>query len=455
MNTRSRWIAVAVLLFAASVVSAQTTYTWNQTGSADWQVSTNWTPTRTTPANNDVLVFNNGATTTATNVPTQIIGQLSVSGNTTTNLQSAGAVTVTISGGAGTDLSVAAGSQLNFGATVAANAITMAVATGATGSISGSMTFTGVTNTAHRLTSVDASSMTFQSGSVFTAGTGSGGNAFGTTNLNSVIFANGSTFVQIAGSNPFGAGQPSSVVVFQTGSLYKSQGTTPAFSGRTYANFELVSGTASVNGTAAVSIDNLTVTAGTLNWGMTTTVGHAIKGNISVAAGATLNFNPSTAGSTVNLNGSTAQTITNSGTLTFGANQTINVNNANGITLNSDATLNGPLTLTSGNITVTSPKTLSISATGSVTHTSGHVIGNLKQTYAAAGSKTFHVGTANGYSPVTANVTAGTGDLTVSATQSVEPNVPATTSLLRYWTLAATGITSADLTFQYLAGDVQ
>ncbi|PYS88205.1 MAG: hypothetical protein DMF62_10485, partial [Acidobacteria bacterium] len=36
--------------FGNQVMFAGTTYTWNQTGTASWATSTNWTPTRTTPA---------------------------------------------------------------------------------------------------------------------------------------------------------------------------------------------------------------------------------------------------------------------------------------------------------------------------------------------------------------------------------------------------------------------
>src|SRR5205085_90634 len=148
--------AVFCMAVVCSSASAQTTYTWNQTGTASWATSTNWTPTRTTPAVDDVLVFNNGATTIATGVPTQTIGQLSVSGNTNVTLQAGATATLTIAGGTGTDLSVDAGSQLNVNT---ATALTINVATGATGSISGSMTLSAG---AHRLTAVDASGITFQ-----------------------------------------------------------------------------------------------------------------------------------------------------------------------------------------------------------------------------------------------------------------------------------------------------
>jgi DNA/RNA endonuclease YhcR with UshA esterase domain len=84
---------------------------------------------------------------------------------------------------------------------------------------------------------------------------------------------------------------------------------------------------------------------------VTATPGHAIKGNISVAPGAVLKFAPAAA-STINLNGTVAQTITNSGTLSFSKNQTIVLNNSNGLTLNGNATFDGALTFTAGKLTI-------------------------------------------------------------------------------------------------------
>jgi hypothetical protein len=83
---------------------------------------------------------------------------------------------------------------------------------------------------------------------------------------------------------------------------------------------------------------------------------------------------------------------------------------------------------------------------------SNYVIGNLKKTFCAAGMFNFVVGTANGFSPVAVNVTAGTfpADFTAKAVQGPQPNIADTTKALqRYWTLTATGVT-ADLTFSYL-----
>ncbi|MBC8030152.1 MAG: hypothetical protein H7Z16_08570 [Pyrinomonadaceae bacterium] len=192
--------AAATAIFFYSRARAATTYTWNQTGTASWATSTNWSPARSTLAADDILIFNNGATTTVTNVPTETIGQLSVSLNTTVNLQAAAPVTLTIAGGGGTDLDLQAGSALNCNTT---NAITIAVGTGATGSVFGSMTFSASAGTGHRLTSADASGITFNSGSVFTQGTNTTGNVFGSTGApNTILFAAGSTFSQQAGANP-------------------------------------------------------------------------------------------------------------------------------------------------------------------------------------------------------------------------------------------------------------
>jgi len=464
---------VAILLFTTAA-SAQTTYTWNQTGSALWTTSTNWTPTRTTPAADDVLVFNNGATTTATAVTSQTIGQLLISGNTNVTLQADPAAptpdVITVAGGTGDDLTVTSGSVLNVNT---ANALTIALNTGTTGIIGGSVAFAAG---AHKLTSAIASGITFQSNSVFTSGTGVSGAPLGTV-ANSVVFFSGSTYVFIAGTNPFPASQ------FQTGSLFSNQGSgTPSFSGRTYGNFEQkTASTTTVSGGSAVVMGNLTITQGTLNFNMTGNPGHTINGNIDVSGG-NLNFNPTTTAVTVNVKGNitvaatrtlgfnptvsgnlilngtvSSQTITNNGTLNIAnANQTITIDNANGVSLLTPLALNnGALALTNGIVNATA-NLLSIGATTNITRTNGYVHGAMKHTFAGAGSKVFPVGTPNGYSPVTANVTSGTfpADLTSAAVQGPQPNMNAPTSLQRYWTLTASGPLTANLTFKYLNPDV-
>jgi hypothetical protein len=173
----------------------------------------------------------------------------------------------------GTDLDIPSGCALNMNA---ANTITISLATTATASISGNMTFSSTVATAHRLTGADAGSIIFNNGSVFTAGTNFSGNAFGTGTANSVTFTSGSVYIHQAGSNPFVNNPPNSITVFQTGSLYKLiSNSTPSFSGKTYANFEMdATGiTVTTTGGNAVTMDNLTVTNGTLNFNMTGTPG--------------------------------------------------------------------------------------------------------------------------------------------------------------------------------------
>ena len=165
-------LTMLIIMFTGISSFAQTTYNWTAAGSASWAAAGSWTPARNTPAADDILIFSAGGTVTATAVPTQTIGQLSVSGSTIVNLQSAAALTtLSIAGNTGVDLSVASGSQLNYNGTT--NLI-ISVLTGATGSISGSMTTSSsVASTAHQLLAADASGITFNSGATFLQSTNS------------------------------------------------------------------------------------------------------------------------------------------------------------------------------------------------------------------------------------------------------------------------------------------
>lgn len=121
-----------------------------------------------------------------------------------------------------------------------------------------------------------------------------------------------------------------------------------------------------------------------------------------------------------------------------------------------DLTVTGTTTLTNGRV-ITGANNYIVPSAGTVTRTAGYIDGNLNKVYAAAGLKTFETGTANGYSPATINVTAGTFPLTflVKANQGTQPNLTAATSLMRYWTVTPSGGSpSANMTFNYLASDV-
>ncbi len=203
---------LATFLFLPAVALAQQIYTWNTTNGS-WIAATNWTPNGI-PSAGDKAVFNNGGTYTVSNVPTTSIGAIEVDNNTqVTFTTGTPAKTITLTGfgsGAGNALNIKSGT-LTLGGS---NAITLSIQSGSTGKIAGTLRFQGA---AHRLLSVDAESVVFENGSQMIVATGFMGNAFGTTNLNSIIFQNGSTYRSQAGANPFGATQPNSVVIFQAG----------------------------------------------------------------------------------------------------------------------------------------------------------------------------------------------------------------------------------------------
>ncbi|MEC4049480.1 T9SS sorting signal type C domain-containing protein [Flavobacterium sp. SUN046] len=317
--------------FSYTVASTGPTYTWTGATSTAFGTTTNWTPTRSSAGVYDNLVFNNGLTNSVTAVPTQTIGAILVSSNTIVNLNATAGVTLTINNGAsGADLSVAAGSQLNESITVGAFPITIALATGATGSISGSMTFSSASaSTASTLTAVDASGITFNNGSSFTQGTNITGSVFGSGTANSVVFASGATFNHNAGANPFQKTQPASVVVFNSGSNFisnQANGVGLGFSGRTFGNLTIAGGgTGSGSGSAATYIENLYITNNsTFSFGMTGT-GAAISsivGNITVDSGSSLNFNGT--GASIQFNG-TSQTISGAGSYAIATGQVINI----------------------------------------------------------------------------------------------------------------------------------
>ncbi|MBV9492696.1 MAG: DUF11 domain-containing protein [Acidobacteria bacterium] len=114
---------------------------------------------------------------------------------------------------------------------------------------------------------------------------------------------------------------------------------------------------------------------------------------------------------------------------------------------------NPAFSLAGGRI-VTGANTLAFtSTTGIYSRTTGYVDGNFKRIFTAIGSTVFDVGTANGYTPVTFNVTAGASfptNITVAAVQSSAPSIgTASKAINRYWKFDATGVT-ADITVNYL-----
>ena len=435
-------------------------YTWNQTGTASFAAAASWTPNRTAPAANDVLMFNNGATTTATAVATQTIGQLLVSGNTNVTLQSAATATVSIAGAGGADLSVAAGSTLQL---QGSNTVMLAIGGGASGDISGTLVLAGGS---HRVSAVDANSLVFNSGALCTAGIGFGGSAFGTTATGTVEFKSGSLYQHIAGANPFGASAPMSVVTFDAGSRYRLDGAlAPSMSGRTYADFEYNTSSAqSPTGGNPLMVDSLIVTQGTLNLNLTG--GVFIRGDVHVKAGAALNFTPVGGSPVFSFAGPAAQSIDVQGTFSNSSNAVTDVNNSAGVSLVTGLTLNGPVTFTSGRLN-TGASTLTLATTSNTSGASqgtGWVNGTLTKAYATATfSSTLDVGDAATYAPIDVNVSSApagfsltaasiAGDHANIATSSIDP----TRSVNRHWKLAPANATGATwrATFDFPSSDL-
>ena len=146
---------------------------------------------------------------------------------------------------------------------------------------------------------------------------------------------------------------------------------------------------------------------------------------------------------------------------------------AGGTYANLDIT--APNTNLTGNVTVTGNLTLggstlsagasnfrvTLAPTATVNRLSGYVNGTVEKQFAAANINTafeYPVGTNNGYSPMTANLTAlgqPNSSLTVTAVQSAHPSAPDLAfALRRYWVLTETGDLSTGLQFRYLDQDV-
>jgi len=133
--------------------------------------------------------------------------------------------------------------------------------------------------------------------------------------------------------------------------------------------------------------------------------------------------------------------------------------------LSTSATVSSTLTLTSGKISTGANKVI-ITTSGSVSRTSGHVIGNLQKAVATGSdvSRTFEIGGATNYAPATvvfASVSVA-GDLTASTTDGDHANIATSEvnpskSVNRYWTLTSSGgltFTTHSSTFTFVAGDV-
>ena len=331
------------------------TYNWNNAAGGSWANAANWTPARTTPDVTDVLVFaNGGSPITISNVPTQTVAKITVTSNTTINLTGSGTNTLTISGSnAGDDLVVSAGSSLNASALPA---VSFVVASGSSAAIYGSMS----TSTTGKLSGAAAGNIAFKSGSAFTTNAGFSGSPFGTSVNNAVVFESGASYVHNAGSNPFQASAPNSVVTFQSGST-QTFNTATGFDAdkRSYSNL-IINAAVSSGNTGTCNVANLTLgSSGSL------TLTNSASGVLAITGNVTNNSTQANAititGGSASFTGATAQSVSGSGTgaLSFATNSNAGLTIASGTTLTfnkgftcNNLTINGILAFGAANQTL-------------------------------------------------------------------------------------------------------
>jgi uncharacterized repeat protein (TIGR01451 family) len=231
-------------------------------------------------------------------------------------------------------------------------------------------------------------------------------------------------------------------------------------------------GTVNLQPTSTVNYAGTTQTVAAQNYGNLNISAGASPRTVTLASSGTIgvftNFSPSSTnntyvitGSTVEFNGNLPQTLPSN----FATYNNLRVNNTSGsgVNLGADTTVNSTLTFTSGSVT-TGSSSLYLASGGTVSRTSGHVVGNFKKfTATGATSKTFEVGDASNYTPVNVSFASVTtaGDLTASTTAGDHANISSSTinpskSVNRYWTLTNAGIVFTDYTatFNFVSGDI-
>lgn len=457
--TLLRGLLIFAMMLFFGVSWGQTTYTWIGANNGSWTTSTNWTPTRTTPATTDVLRFTSGTTLTVLDVPSQTIGKLQITGNTNLTLrpQTTGNRTVDITAAAADALVVSAGSTLTItgrdaatdrsltirtGNTTAANIFqidgTVIVGldnnqSGAVGALTRrspavvnfgpSSQYIHARNGGTIPTAIWNLASTLRITGITATTAGGSGQSFGNVILNSPNLAINSTFSPTAIRGDF--------TIQNTGTGSFVQGSTFIIDG----NFNMTGGTYTSSNTSSRSLTirrDFNQSAGTLNL---STVG-GVVGTLNVAG----NFNQtggtitetSTGSGTINFNGpggSSIQTFTSGGTISNTINWIIAANAF--VQTAAASTVFGGI----GTFTMNAGATLGIRAADGIATTgaTGHVRSTGTRTFNAAANYLF-----NG-----------------SANQSSNANFPASASTIR---IENTGVSGSNtVTFQRsvtLSGDL-
>ena len=235
-----------------------------------------------------------------------------------------------------------------------------------------------------------------------------------------------------------------------TFSTVEYAGTTQTITaGVIYGNIIISTSGSKTAGGALSLVGNFTLSNGTFVGGSFI---HNIQGNWTMTGGTFTNTN-----TTINLTGPFTQTLKSTGAFN---NLTIN-KSQNSVYDSTDITVGGTLTFTAGNINTGGYKLI---ANGTISRTSGHVIGTLQRPV-SAGSPTvnYELGTADGYAPVSlvfASVSVA-GSVAVGSTTGDHADIEnsqlnGSKSVNRKWTLTNIGTTFTNYgaTFNFLSGEV-
>lgn len=321
-------------LTATTTTQSANIYTWNGSVSTDYTVAGNWTPNRTTPAVTDILLFNNGIVDTVKNIPTQTVGRISFTNNTTAIFQS-GTTAATLTLGSDNDattneFNIAQGSSLLFNGTT--TALTLAFSgTGGTGKIAGTLEIANTGTPANAINFTNAIDTVTSTG-IFNLG-GTTAATVTSTAANLVILGTyNHKYATIAGTIPtatWGVGSNTMIASYTTATAGPG-GAAQAFYNFTvncpnWANNSQWGGTVptAVNGTLAI------ISTGTGTLQLSASTAYTMSVNNFTQSGGTVDLGTSTGAKTINVAGTFSQTAglikstgTGSGVVTLNFNGT-------------------------------------------------------------------------------------------------------------------------------------
>lgn len=194
--------------------------------------------------------------------------------------------------------------------------------------------------------------------------------------------------------------------------------------------------------------------------------GAIFPSSLNITDNLTLNQSVDFTGKTIAMTGMEPQIISGAVAPAFN-NLTIN-NTFGGVTLATNAAVNGTLTLTSGILDIGNYNLLLGANAVSGSFSASNMLvasgtGELRRSYTGTGSYTFPIGDITDtveYSPITINITAGTFSsayVGVAVVDAIHPNnSSASNNITRYWKVKESGITGAvaTITANYLAADI-